>query len=194
METMITIKQPIGIVLAAKALEVGKAFAASGLHEATGHNDGEQIQKIEAFFGLEGEPYCAMGLAYCFMKAFAFLTAHPTDEHTLKAILTHNLPHYFDPSPSTGQMMRSAQAKGMWRPFHTLEEIHPGEPVLFDFKGTGQPQHVGMFSHAAHGMVVCCEFNTGAGAAGNQADGQGCYVRERSTQFVLGSIAVSNIA
>ena len=92
-------QQPSGAELGPKALEIAHGFAASGLHEATGRNDGEQIDKIERFFGMQGEPYCAMGLAFCYMKAYAFLTGQPTDNKTLKAILANDLPVTSTPHP-----------------------------------------------------------------------------------------------
>ena len=180
-----------GAQLAPKALEIAHAFAASHLHEATGHNDGTEIDKIEHFFDLQGEPYCAMGVAFCYMKAYAFLSGQATDNATLQSILTHDIPRYFDPSPSCGSIMDAAKAKGVWKPFTTAAAIHPGDPVLFVFNGGSRPQHVGIFDHAQDGDVVCVEFNTGAGAAGSQADGQGCFVRERSASVVLGSISVN---
>ena len=181
-----------GAQLAPKALEVAHGFAASGLREATGHNDGTQIDKIEKFFGLQGEPYCAMGVAFCYMKAFAFLSGKATDDATLRAILEHDIPNYFFPSPSCGSLMDHAKDHGIWKKFTSASGIHPGDLVLFAFKeGATRPQHVGIFDHAEDGQVVCVEFNTGAGAAGNQADGQGCFVRKRSGSVVLGSISVN---
>ena len=51
---MPAIQRPSGAELAPKALEIAHGFAASGLKEATGRNDGEQIDKIESFFGDAG--------------------------------------------------------------------------------------------------------------------------------------------
>ena len=145
---------------------------------------------------MQGEPYCAMGIAFCYMKAFAFLTGQPTDNKTLKSILSNDLPHYFNPSPSCGAIVTFAKQQKIWRPFEDASSILPGDLVLFSFsKSTPRrAQHIGIFDHASKGQVVCVEFNTSAGAAGSQADGQGCFVRQRNPSSVLGSVRVNRPA
>ena len=182
-----------GAQLAPKALEFAYGFAAAGLHEATGHNDGDQIDKIESFFDLKGEPYCAMGIAFCYMKAYAELTGQAMDRPTLRHILDHDLPRYYNPSPSCGEIVASAKSSGTWQPFTDIDAIHPGDLVLFSFHSgdNRHAEHVGLFDQSRGDDVVCVEFNTSSGAGGSQADGQGCFVRQRHGSVVLGSVHVN---
>ncbi|HEV2448531.1 MAG TPA: hypothetical protein VGS58_21510 [Candidatus Sulfopaludibacter sp.] len=183
-----------GRTLAEKALEVALGFAAAGL-VANGQDRNPEVDKIEALFGLMGEPFCAMGAVFCFAKAYAFLAGEAVDEPTLKVIIGGKLTRYFRPSPSCGAIMTGARKMGIWRPAgdepaDAIAEMRPGDLVLYCWNGSGLPEHVGLFRADAGGSVRTVEFNTSPGQGGSQVNGHGVFVRTRPARFVVGSVAV----
>lgn len=186
-----TAELPKGDILAPHALAISQAFAAAPTVAGPGDRSA-QIDKIELLFGLQGEPFCAMGTAYCYLKAIAQLTGRPTDHATLSEILAHELPRYFNPSPSCSAIIASAREHGAWTPYSAVSPVLPGDLVFYNWQGGTTPQHVGMFiRHTATG-ITACEWNTTDPAhGGNQSNGHGVFVRQRAGHYILGSVRVN---
>lgn len=191
--------QIAGDVLAVHALQIAEGFAAVKLREATGHNDGAEIDFIESLFGLKYQPYCAMGAVFCYLKALAYLLGELTAGQTrqeqfaaLDYILEHVLPDYFTPSASCGVMIQAAKHRGIWKPISAGNPL-PGDLTFFNFDSDpSTAEHVGLWvTEIAPGKGETEEFNTSSGQGGSQADGQGVFERERSERLIIGSIRVN---
>ena len=190
-----TIKRIGGDVLARKALEIDRAFAAANVQEATGNNDGDQIDFVESVFGLKHAAYCAMGAVYSYAKAWGYLSGEldgVTDKTKIRAILQriveNELSPYFDPSPSCGYMVSAARHRALWVPYKqatATQNVRSGDLVFFDWTGNGTPDHVGMWIEATETGAKTVEWNA-------QKEGvQGVFEMERDAKFLLGTIRVN---
>jgi hypothetical protein len=191
--------------LALHALAYAKQFASAGLCEATGHNDGVQIDKFEAVWGLQGESWCSMFQYWCYAKAYCDLTGTPYSAETaveaFKSVKSEICNRYVCFSPSCGTMVDAAKLRGMWNAFKTPEDaklIKPGYLVIYDWNKTGSPprRHIGIFDHLelpwlhSGNKFVNVEGNTSSGA-GSQDNGDGVYLKHRFCDpgTIMGTIA-----
>lgn len=200
-----------GSVLAAKALEVVNAFAESdSIRESHGPNRSPQIDKIESLFGMTGEPYCAMGAMFCYAKALCFLADWGTETPALQRALDVIDRYYIKPSPSCSAIRNDARARGIWVPRNSpgSSDPHfgpayqkPGDLILYNFSGKADArgehvcEHIGIFNrwtaNAQNQFLSDVEWNTGGPRnTGAQADGDGCYQRNRTTALIVGTVAI----
>jgi hypothetical protein len=70
----------------------------------------------------------------------------------------------------------------------TAEEARPGDFVYYKWPGTSHDpcDHVGVLVQMKAATVLCVEGNTSPGNGGDQSNGGGVFVRERSKSLVVG--------
>ena len=180
MTDQITIN-PRGVAVA--ALQIALAYAAAGVHEEGGNNRGDQVEFFQRMMGgSPGDPWCADFVCTCLVKAFARLNRMPEDRlHLIRTvgIAGHMLPL----SGYCPALWQAAVGKGMAR--GRLFDPDPGDLVLFDFEGQGEPHHVAM---VRSGNLDTLEGNTSSGQGGSQADGGGVFLRHRNRDHVFGFV------
>jgi len=121
--------------------------------------------KFGRWYGLDGQPYCAMAVSYWFHMA-----GLPLPASTSKGFA-------YTPSGAVWFQQRSRWTTKPAR----------GHVVFFDFPGDGvnRISHVGLVEAVrADGSIVTIEANTSPGNGGSQRDGGGVYRRIRSTGIV----------
>lgn len=169
-----------------RALAIAESWASAGLHstDGTDADNGGEIDKIESYFGMHGEPWCAMFASYCYAKAYAEAKNIATIEDALNA-MSENL---FPASASCITLMSDAQVNSRW---HSIADVQPGDLVLYCWNGRGVAEHVGLFIKHIDGQTFTdVEGNTVRNAEASSADGHGVYVRSRSTTEVLGIVSI----
>lgn len=179
-----------------------QAFARAGITE-TGHDTGPEINRIEQVWGLEAEPFCAMGQYYNFVKEYMIqanmqITADNI-VHFAKALRPVITTYYLTFDPSCGTMMEAAHQRGQWREFMSdsdVTRIHPGDYIIYDWhkNGDNPERHIGQFVMYDGRQMHTVEWNTSnAGAEGNNDPGGGCYEKQRDPDpnVILGTIAWS---
>jgi hypothetical protein len=179
-----------GPELAAAFVAKNLAFANAHVLEATGRNDGEQIDRLEKVWGMKGEPYCAMGQYYAFAKALFDLNGielKPTDAaEKLSAARDEVADWYLEFSPSCADMIAAAKKRGQWVELgpHTPSRLAPGDLVLFNFGTHARPhRHVGMAVRWDGSHILTVEWNTVAGPEDKSSDPKGfggCFVKHRA--------------
>lgn len=70
------------------------------------------------------------------------------------------------------------------------KDAKPGDLVLYDWDGNGNPDHVGIVEKAYSGYVQAIEGNTSSGNSGSQSNGGGVYRRTRDWGCVIAVVAV----
>lgn len=70
------------------------------------------------------------------------------------------------------------------------EQARPGALITFNF-GSGGAKHIGLArGRMVNGSIPTREFNTAPGSGGNQANGGGCYDRNRARGLILCALNV----
>lgn len=123
---------------------------------------GSNKTKYGKWFGMDGQPWCAMGISWaCAQVSIGWRFA------------------------STQEARRVAQRDGKWSstPKPGMVAMHSSGP------STG---HVGVveFVHT-DGTITTLEWNTSPDSSGSQRDGDGMYRKRRSRSYWLGYIALS---
>lgn len=106
------------------------------------------MTKYGEWYGMNGQPWCVMAIAYWFNKAdesAAFFGGRKT--------------------ASCGILLRWYQAMGQTVP---VEDVQPGDIVILNFSGTKDTQHCGIVEAKGNGYITTFEGNTGTG---NEANG-----------------------
>lgn len=180
--------------LAIKFVERNLAFARAHIVEATGHNDGPFIDKLESVWGMKGEPYCGMGQYYSFGKTLldmcgvAYGEADIVDK--LRAARGFVAAEYLEFYPLVAAMVAAAKKRGQHRRLDSPHAIYPGALVFFNFGTKAKPQnHVAMATRYNSSHLWTVEWNTtpGPGAETNDPGrAGGCFWRERELDHVTG--------
>jgi hypothetical protein len=140
-------------------------------------------------------PYCAAGISFCALLAFAQAAGKPlpakqklTVLRTLAADIDH---YYFYPTVSCRDMMNIAEGRRRWISRNAQPRIIPktGWIVLFDWEKGGNPSHCGIVQNATDSKVFTVEFNTSVTAAGNQRNGGVVAAKERQYDYIVGFIS-----
>lgn len=126
------------------------------------------ITKYGQWYGLDGNPWCAMFVSFIFWSA-----GLPLPAQTRKG---------FAWCPAGVQWFR---AMGLWTPTGR-GRFYPGDVAFFQFDRDANADHVGIVVETKPKSIVCVEGNTSSGARGSQSDGGGVHVRERQLSLVLG--------
>lgn len=131
-----------------------------------GYREGSRNNnKYGIWYGMNNQPYCAIGLTWCAAQVSGGLTA---------------IGGRWSYCPSWANWFR---ARGR---FHSSGQR--GDIVFFDWSGRkrrGQEMHVAIVESVSGSYVHTIEFNT-TGGAGNQSDGGGVYKRSRHISLVVG--------
>ena len=121
------------------------------------------------------------------MKAFARLTGQVEDRAHLLGYVQRFNTRYFSLSGYCPAIAHAVRLRFMLRSsdFTPL----PGDGVLFDFGHSGEPHHIGFVrAVCADGLIQTVEGNTKSGDEGDQADGDGVFLRTRSRGSVFGFV------
>jgi len=174
--------------VAKAALAIALGYAAAGIRESGGNNRGDQVEAFQRLLGGHpGDAWCADFVCSCLIKAHARVRGLPEDRVFLQGYVRDTSGMMVGLSGSCVGLWGSAKFRGIQKPksFHPS----PGDLVLFDFGGTGEPHHVGFVKSAAGEWIYTVEGNTSSGQAGSQADGDGVFERMRALAHVFGFIS-----
>lgn len=209
---MDNLKRIDGYQLAAVTTAANIEFAKSGtVIEVTGKNDGPQIDKVEKVWGLNGEPYCAMGQYWVFAKKLADLCniEYNNDPKSPKycvkvfaAMRQFIRQEYLLFHPACAYMINAAMKRGQWRVFDDesdMQKLVQGDYIFYDWNwdDDDHPQrHVEQVVMVDGRHIVTVGWNTRAdsGDPGKEtndpAGGGGCFVKHRSpdARVILGYI------
>lgn len=125
--------------------------------------------KYGKWYGMNGQPWCAMFVSWCFYQAgLAKLVA-----------------------ASSAKGFASCDAGLKWfakkNKIVPVGKAKPGDIVFFQFDKDAEPDHVGIVlkNNRVKKSLVCIEGNTSSGNAGSQSNGDGVYKRSRSYSLVM---------
>ena len=119
------------------------------------------------WYGMDGQPWCAMFVSWCFYKAGA-------------TNLINQSPKGFAGCESFEAW---AKKKKMTVP---VDQVQPGDILLFDFTKAGKSVHVGIatgYNEHTH-LIDTVEGNTAGNSKGSQANGDGVYLKHRAPTTV----------
>jgi hypothetical protein len=116
---------------------------------------------------LQGSPWCAGFVSWCFSQAKASSLVAAENSHGF--VSTINGLAYFK------------KKKQVVDPKHA----QPGDVVFFDFDSSGQPDHVGIVESNDGKFLTTIEGNTSPGDSGSQKNGGGCYRRKRAIDKII---------
>jgi cell wall-associated NlpC family hydrolase len=125
--------------------------------------------KYGKWYGLDGQPWCAMFVSWCFNQA-----------GLSKSI-----------AAQTAKGFASCDAGLKWfvkkNKIIPVGQAKPGDIVFFQFDEDAQADHVGIVvgNNFVTKNLVCIEGNTSSGGAGSQSNGDGVYKRKRSYSLVM---------
>lgn len=125
--------------------------------------------KYGKWYGLNGQPWCAMFVSWCFNQA------------GLSKSIAAQSPKGF---ASCDAGLKWFAKKGKLIP---VGQAKPGDIVFFQFDDDAQPDHVGIVTsnNRVTKNLNCIEGNTSSGNAGSQSNGDGVYKRKRSYSLVM---------
>ena len=177
---------------AGHALEIAVGYAAAHVHEEGGNNRGDQVEFYQKLMGgSPGDPWCADFVCTCLTKGYARALGLAEDRAQLAGYVSRmaGLLH-FKLSGYCPALADSARERYLFRSSAFVPL--PGDLVLFDFTGRGEPHHVGFVRHVTREGLVTVEGNTSSGEAGGyprgEWDGGGVYQRSRLREHVFGFV------
>lgn len=159
-------------VTAKDVLAVARKFADEAYKE--GANNDSVFGK---WYGRNNIPWCAMFVSYCFDKAGA--GAIVAGAQTKKGFhsCTAAVKHY----AKTNQVI-------------PVNKIEPGDIVFMNFRGTDEPDHVGIAirHNKLAKRVYCVEGNTiNPDGTGDQVNGDGVYYKIRPYKNIVSAVRPS---
>jgi cell wall-associated NlpC family hydrolase len=130
----------------------------------------DNLTKYGKWYGLDGNPWCAMFVSWCFDQA-----------GEIKKVAASGKKGF----ASCDAGLKWFAKKGKLIP---VGQAQPGDVVFFQFDDDIQPDHVGIVvkNNPLRKSLVCVEGNTSSGNAGSQSNGGGVYRRVRSYSLVMG--------
>jgi hypothetical protein len=144
----------------------------------------EEIAQFLKLFHLDlkdakGEyvPYCAAGLSFCAVRAYATqlnLSFNIANQLEIFRRLAGDIEHYyFYPSVSCQDMKYAAQSKRHWVDHKTDPAKQPkrGWIVLFEWEKPGMVDHCGIVESVTANGLTTIEFNTTTGTGSNRNGG-----------------------
>ena len=139
-------------------------------------------------------PYCAAGVSFCALMAFAQAAGKPLPPKQrlapLRMLAADIDRYYFYPTVSCRDMMNIAEGRRRWisRKAQPAVIPKPGWIVLFDWERGANPSHCGIVQNATDSKVFTVEFNTSVTAAGNQRNGGVVASKERAYDYIVGFV------
>lgn len=114
-------------------------YANSHVIEATGDNDGEQIDKFNELSNVaKGSSYCVTSYNFAVTKAECYRQGiDPTPENMRKIFNEIVLKNIIPGTASVTEFMTWAQKKGLWIERDQWRTVLPGYGVAFDFTRPG---------------------------------------------------------
>lgn len=141
-------------------LYLDTAFSYIGVKEATGKNDGYEVEKFLKSVGRKkGDSWCAAFVSYCLTA-----TNHPF--------------------PVRSGLARSFVKKTSLLATHVLQgrkQVEIGDLIIWQ-NGNTISGHIGIVAIVDDKKYITIEGNTSSGQKGAQADGDGVYIRVRTIQ------------
>lgn len=129
---------------------------------------GSNRTKYGLWYGLDGNPWCAMFVSYVFWSAGLPLPAQTRRGFSY-------CPAGMAWFKGLGSFVRTG--RGGFR---------VGDVAFYQFDHDSAPDHVGIVVETRSRSILCVEGNTSKGASGSQSNGGGVFLRERSLSLVLG--------
>lgn len=129
------------------------------------------------WYGMQHAAWCAMFVSYCFNKAGAGALVARAQTKKGFSSCSAAVKHY----AHTNQIIPSVK-------------IEPGDIVFMNFRGTTEPEHVGiaMSVNKLTKRVKCVEGNTvNPDGTGDQKNGDGCYLKQRSYKNIVAVVRPS---
>ena len=125
--------------------------------------------KYGKWYGLDGNPWCAMFVSWVYAQAGLSATVAAS---TKKGFA------------SCDAGLKWFAKKGKLIP---IGDAQPGDIAFFQFDDDAQPDHVGIIikNNTKLKRLVCIEGNTAADAKGSQSNGDGVYQKKRPYSLVM---------
>lgn len=131
--------------------------------------EGDNLTIFGKWYGLNGQPWCAMFVSYCFNEVkLSKLVAAQTKKGF--ASCDAGLKWF----AKNGRLIPIGQAQA-------------GDIVFFQFDTDAQPDHVGIVesNRPRRKQLICLEGNTSPDKRGSQSNGGGAYVKVRPYSTVM---------
>lgn len=125
--------------------------------------------KYGKWYGLDGNPWCAMFVSWCFAQAGL---SKKVAAQTAKGFA------------SCDAGLKWFAKKGKLVPIGDAQE---GDIVFFQFDDDAQPDHVGIVvkNNKKLKRLICIEGNTAGDSKGSQSNGDGVYEKKRPYSLVM---------
>jgi hypothetical protein len=123
--------------------------------------------KYGKWFGLDGQPWCAMFVSWCF------------DQAGVIKLINQSSKGY----AGCESFEAWAKGKGLTVP---VAQVQAGDILLFDFNHAGKSEHTGLalgYNKNTH-LIDTVEGNTVGDNVGSQANGDGVYLKHRAPTTV----------
>ena len=141
--------------------------------------------------------FCAAGVSYCALQSYVKSTGAPWNDsnqqsrlYQLQRLMPDLDHYYFYPTVSCVDMYLIAAGRHRWIELKTpsIPVPKPGWVALFDWRGTGTPDHCGLVVSGTKDKVSTIEFNTSGTAGGSQRNGGTVAQKERSYKYIKGFV------
>jgi cell wall-associated NlpC family hydrolase len=125
--------------------------------------------KYGKWYGLDGQPWCAMFVSWCFNQV-----------GLSKSIAAQNAKGFASCDAGLKWFVKKNKVV-------PVGQAKPGDIVFFQFDEDAQADHVGIVTsnNVITKNLNCIEGNTSKGGAGSQSNGDGVYQRKRSYSLVM---------
>lgn len=164
--------------LPTKAVAVATTYV--GVEEATGRNDGPQVERFLRYVGLaKGNPWCAAFVVFDYGAA-----ANPAKNPLPKFARVNSLFNYCKEDPRFRVFTPEQILAGIYAP-------RPGDIAIWLYGSGPNPNgHTGLITGRDGRYFLTIEGNTMPSDMGNQREGGGVYARQRRPASLAGVIRV----
>ncbi len=167
--------------IAEETLRIALGYAAAGVHEEGANNRGDQVEFFQSLWGgAPGESWCAYFVSTCFLKAYLFSEGKPATRESMRNHVGE-VKRYLSFGGYCPALWQDARRRGLWRTARFTPS--PGDFVLFDFQGQGEPHHIGIVVEKTPLTLHTVEGNTSPDLHGSQSDGDGVFEKRRSSHL-----------
>ena len=149
---------------AVKVLAVAKKFVDEAYVE-----EGDNLTIMGKWYGLNGQPWCAMFISYCFDQA-----------GLVKLVAAQSKKGFASCNEGWKWFVKNQQSVA-------VGQAQPGDIVFFNFDDNPHTtEHVGIVYSNDGKNLITFEGNTSGDTKGSQANGGGAYKKKRPYSFVMG--------